>query len=49
MHEVEDALARAARQQCAACWTSCRGFAESMFRPPRGRQLREFLISVQPR
>ncbi len=35
-------------QPCAQCWTSCRGFAESMFQPPRWRQLREFLHSVKP-
>jgi len=33
---------------CAQCWTSCRGFAESMFQPPRWRQLREFHRSVRP-
>jgi len=32
---------------CAQCWTSCRGFAESMLRPPRFRQYREFLHSVR--
>jgi hypothetical protein len=35
-------------QECAQCWTSCRGFAESMFKPPRLRQYREFLTSVKP-
>ena len=35
-------------QPCADCWTSCRGFAESMFMPPRLRQYREFLRSVKP-
>ncbi len=35
-------------QQCAQCWTSCRGFAESMVQPPRMRQYREFLHSVKP-
>jgi MoaA/NifB/PqqE/SkfB family radical SAM enzyme len=35
-------------QQCAQCWTSCRGFAESMTRPPRLRQFREFFVSVRP-
>jgi len=34
-------------QACAQCWTSCRGFAESMFKPPRLRQYREFLHSVK--
>lgn len=33
---------------CAQCWTSCRGFAESMHQPPRWRQLREFYTSVRP-
>jgi len=33
---------------CAQCWTSCRGFAESMFMPPRTRQIKEFLHSVKP-
>ena len=35
------------RQQCSRCWTSCRGFAECMFKPPRARQFREFLTSVR--
>jgi MoaA/NifB/PqqE/SkfB family radical SAM enzyme len=35
-------------QPCAQCWTSCRGFAESMCKPPRWRQYREFLHSVKP-
>jgi MoaA/NifB/PqqE/SkfB family radical SAM enzyme len=34
-------------RECAQCWTSCRGFAESMFMPPRARQLREFYTSVK--
>ncbi|MBM3335625.1 radical SAM protein [Candidatus Sumerlaeota bacterium] len=34
-------------KECAQCWTSCRGFAESMFMPPRLRQSREFYTSVQ--
>jgi len=34
---------------CAQCWTSCRGFAESMQSPPRWRQFKEFFISVKPR
>lgn len=33
---------------CSQCWTSCRGFAECMYRPPRLRQFREFYISVRP-
>jgi MoaA/NifB/PqqE/SkfB family radical SAM enzyme len=36
------------RQQCAQCWTSCRGFAESMNMRPRLRQYREFFHSVKP-
>jgi MoaA/NifB/PqqE/SkfB family radical SAM enzyme len=35
-------------QECAACWTSCRGFAECMHKPPRWRQFKEFFISVRP-
>jgi MoaA/NifB/PqqE/SkfB family radical SAM enzyme len=34
-------------RDCHQCWTSCRGFAESMFMPPRLRQLREFCTSVR--
>jgi len=33
---------------CNQCWTSCRGFAESMQQPPRLRQFREFFHSVKP-
>jgi len=36
-------------QPCKECWTSCRGFAESMQKPPRLRQWREFLHSVRSR
>lgn len=36
-------------QACRECWTSCRGFAESMRQPPRLRQWREFYHSVRPR
>jgi len=36
-------------QPCAQCWTSCRGFAESMTKAPRWRQYKEFLHSVKPR
>ena len=35
-------------QECAQCWTSCRGFAESMQMKPRMRQYREFIHSVKP-
>jgi MoaA/NifB/PqqE/SkfB family radical SAM enzyme len=41
-------LERQRTRDCAACWTSCRGFAESMYKPPRARQLKEFLVSVKP-
>ena len=34
-------------QECSQCWTSCRGFAESMQMRPRLRQYREFLHSVK--
>ena len=37
-----------AEQECSQCWTSCRGFAESMTMPPRLRQFREFYRSVRP-
>ena len=33
---------------CAQCWTSCRGFAECMQKPPRLRQFKEFFTSVRP-
>jgi MoaA/NifB/PqqE/SkfB family radical SAM enzyme len=33
--------------ECAQCWTSCRGFAESMLKPPLLRQMREFYVSVK--
>lgn len=33
---------------CSQCWTSCRGFAECMYTPPRLRQFKEFLNSVRP-
>lgn len=36
-------------RECSRCWTSCRGFAECMFKPPRLRQFREFYTSVKPR
>jgi MoaA/NifB/PqqE/SkfB family radical SAM enzyme len=36
------------RDTCAQCWTSCRGFAESMYASPRWRQWKEFFISVKP-
>jgi MoaA/NifB/PqqE/SkfB family radical SAM enzyme len=42
LNEVADS------QECAQCWTSCRGFAESMQMRPRWRQYREFLHTVKP-
>ena len=49
VHTIRKRLAdRTDTQPCAQCWTSCRGFAESMFMPPRLRQYREFLHSVKP-
>ncbi len=32
---------------CAHCWTSCRGSVESLYKPPRVRQFREFCVSVK--
>ena len=47
--EIRERLWRVQREKdCAQCWTSCRGFAESMFARPRLRQYREFLTSVKP-
>ena len=49
MHAIYDKLLERQRtRDCAQCWTSCRGFAESMYKPPRARQLKEFLVSVKP-
>jgi len=46
--EIRDRLWAVQREkECAQCWTSCRGFAESMFMPPRLRQLKEFYTSVK--
>lgn len=46
--EIRERLGKLQREQsCAQCWTSCRGFAESMMRPPRLRQFREFYRSVK--
>lgn len=48
IREVRRRLYQVQREKpCAQCWTSCRGFAESMFQPPRLRQLREFHRSVR--
>lgn len=45
---IRERLHRVQRERpCAQCWTSCRGFAESMTQPPRLRQMREFYISVK--
>jgi MoaA/NifB/PqqE/SkfB family radical SAM enzyme len=49
MSAIREKLFRVQKEKpCAQCWTSCRGFAESMFQPPRWRQLREFHKSVRP-
>ena len=46
---IREGLARVQREQaCNQCYTSCRGFAEAMYQPPRARQLREFYRSVRP-
>jgi MoaA/NifB/PqqE/SkfB family radical SAM enzyme len=51
--DILELAARLRRRQrekpCAECWTSCRGFAENMRRPPMTRQWREFWNSVRPR
>jgi MoaA/NifB/PqqE/SkfB family radical SAM enzyme len=45
---IRDRLYRLAQEKnCAQCWTSCRGFAESMYAKPRWRQMREFYHSVK--
>ena len=49
VQEIRRKLRAAQRERaCSQCWTSCRGFAESMGRAPRLRQLREFYHSVKP-
>ncbi len=46
--DIRDELYRVQKNEsCAQCWTSCRGFAESMRMPPRLRQFREFHNSVK--
>lgn len=46
--EIRKRLWKVQRENdCSQCWTSCRGFAESMFLPPRLRQYREFYRSVK--
>lgn len=48
--EIRDRLRAVQRDRpCSQCWTSCRGFAESMGQAPRLRQLREFWRSVKKR
>jgi len=45
---IRDRLKKLQQEKdCNHCWTSCRGFAESMYRPPRIRQFREFYTSVK--
>jgi len=34
-------------KECNQCWTSCRGFAESITKPPRLQQFKEFHNSVK--
>jgi len=49
VHAIYDKLVERQRtRDCSQCWTSCRGFAESMSKAPRARQLKEFLVSVKP-
>jgi MoaA/NifB/PqqE/SkfB family radical SAM enzyme len=49
VREIARRLRRTQRRRaCSQCWTSCRGFAECMHRPPRARQLLEFYRSVRP-
>jgi len=48
MTNIRDGLWKVQREkQCSQCWTSCRGFAESMTMRPRSRQFREFWHSVK--
>ena len=45
---LRDRLREAQRQKdCGECWTSCRGFAECLYMPPRIRQFLEFYTSVK--
>lgn len=47
--DIRDRLRRVQRKSdCSQCWTSCRGFAECMYLPPRMRQFKEFFLSVRP-
>ena len=46
--DIRDRLhAVQAASRCNQCWTSCRGFAESMYARPRMRHFKEFLHSVK--
>jgi MoaA/NifB/PqqE/SkfB family radical SAM enzyme len=46
--DLRDQLRKAQEKGgCAQCWTSCRGFAECLYMPPRIRQFKEFYISVK--
>lgn len=46
--DLRDRLRKAqGKGGCAQCWTSCRGFAECLYMPPRIRQFREFYLSVK--
>ncbi len=48
MFDIRNRLWRLQKEKaCAQCWTSCRGFAESMQKPPRLRQFQEFSHSVK--
>jgi len=45
---LRDRLRKVQRERdCGQCWTSCRGFAECLYMPPRIRQFREFYTSVK--
>lgn len=48
MNGIRDRLYKLQRErECNKCWTSCRGFAECMAKPPRMRQFMEFYNSVK--
>ena len=48
MSALRDKLRKLQRESsCDKCWTSCRGFAECMQKPPRLRQFMEFHNSVK--
>jgi MoaA/NifB/PqqE/SkfB family radical SAM enzyme len=45
---IQDRLRKAQKEKdCGECWTSCRGFAECLYMPPRIRQFQEFYTSVK--